>query len=114
MGSCVCTIESFAVDAPQLSEMECPVCLQRCRPLATWVCTWFKDCCGAQIHDEDWMGSIAKKRRELLKFDRKEMAAFTGYSPKTIKQYEWVKCSKAYFEKTEEIIRKNYKKAVPA
>lgn len=80
-------------------------------------------CCRRAVHDLLWTGEICRKcgkyynleftwpdivtaRRELLRLNRKQMALLTGYSPKTIKQYEWVKCSEQYYHVTEELIKK--------
>ena len=39
--------------------------------------------------------------------NRKQFGLLTGYSPKTIKRYEYVKCSKKYYDLTTELILKH-------
>ena len=79
---------------------QCRICLKDTEQAILWVgvlCTACKTCADPW---GEWAGSIARKRREVLGLTRREMSALTGYSPKTIKQYEFVRCSEAYYEAT--------------
>ena len=102
----ISTPDTFFIDPIKSKEKsECPVCCQMAHSEMGYTGKrWL--CCKIELCGEDFMGSIVKKRREkILKLNRKEMGKLTGYSPKTIKQYEWVKCSKQYFDKTTKFMK---------
>lgn len=52
--------------------------------------------CGKISSDE--ASHMVYSKRMFLGLTRPEMAKLTGYSKHTIKQYEWVYCTKNYFE----------------
>jgi len=100
MGSHISTGDTFYAGCPEPSGWsECPVCGKMSKSQMGY--TGIRHmCCRIELNDEDFMGSICKKRRtRILRMSRKELGKKLGYSPKTIKQYEWVKCSKKYEQK---------------
>ena len=99
--------DTFFIDPiKSTNKSECPICLK----MSHWEGGYIGVrhlCCKVVYDSEEFMGSIAKKRRELiLKLTRKELGKILGYSPKTIKQYEWVRCSNPYFNKLTAYVRK--------
>ena len=105
MSGCILTQDVAYCDAIDIGEMECPICLTISKAKAGWYGVLLTGC-KHEWHEEMWMGSIVMDRRKYLNLTRKQMGEVTGYSPKTIKSYEWSKCSKAYFDKTREVIKR--------
>lgn len=87
------------------SASKCPICGSISHSLLGW--TGIKhECCGVEVNEEDWMGSICRKQREqILKMSRKELGIVMGYKTSTIKHYEFVKCSKLYANKLMDYIQ---------
>lgn len=102
----ICTDNDFFVDAPKIT-VECKICGVVCESEIGYIGMRCSQC--GSIYDpfEITVPDIVKKRRELLGFSRKVMAKKSGYSHKTIKKYELVKCTEAYFNKTREFIKNN-------
>jgi len=90
--------------AIELPESECLVCCKITRQRAGYIGVQCLVCRSVIDFEENFRGRIVRMRREMLKLNRKEMGELTGYSPKTIKQYEWVWCTKNYYDKTREIM----------
>lgn len=102
----ISTGDTHYIDCPESPELsECPFCGKMSKSQMGW--TGIRHmCCKIEINEEDWLGSICKTRRErILKMSRKELGKAIGYSPKTIKRYEWVKCSRKYEERLREYIK---------
>ncbi len=99
----ICTNESLVAGGID-HKLVCPICCTESKVTSGYAGTLCRSC-GFMWSSEDWRGSIAMMRRRYLKKNRKQMGELTGYSPMTIKQYEWVNCSKKYYEKTEEVIK---------
>ena len=99
---------NFTYKVP-LFRSECPICCQITGSALGYTGSMCKEC-KSVYSSEDWMGSIAMKRRHLLGLTRNEMSNLTGYSRGTIKNYEWTSCSKNYFDKTTLIMKTFFKK----
>lgn len=52
---------------------------------------------------------IVKMQREKLKLTRKQTGAILGYSPKSIKRYEFVRCTRPYRAKMQELFNQRIK-----
>lgn len=103
----ISTDETFLHDAPVVNG-ECSICTIKSDLRFGYGGTKC-DVCGSCHHsDELWMGFIAKKRREIMKLNRKQMGQLTGYSPDYITNCEWTSCSKAYFDKTTALIKNHF------
>lgn len=100
----ICTSRSFVVDDVPQFEKICPICCKKNMMTATWVSVICEGC--RLEHGPDYtMGYICRKRRKYLGLTRRQMSEQTGYSPKTIKTYEWGQPSEKYFKITEEVVK---------
>lgn len=98
----ICTPDTFLIDAPQV-ESECPLCLMTCTQEIGWTGIRCANC--GHIYELEMVYIARSRREDILKLTRKEMSVLTGYSPATIKKYEWGYCTTAYYDKTTEVVR---------
>lgn len=97
----VCTSETFFHDAVRITSV-CLFCGKRGNHLLGWVSLRCEHC--GNEWSLDWaMPDCVREIRAKLKLTRKQMGEKLGYSPKTIKKYEWSWCSKPYFQKVTEL-----------
>ena len=106
----ICTNDSMMAGAIELPESECPVCCKITKQRAHYIGVQCLECRRVWDYESNFRGRIVRMRRELLKLNRREMGKLTGYSSKTIKQYEWVWCTKNYYEKTRKIMKARSKR----
>lgn len=90
----IATSDSFLVDAVEC-ETTCPLCGVSGKNLLGWNGMRCLECRHDWFLDMAWP-DIVRTQRQILRLSRREMGEITGYSPKTIKRYEWVRCSKPY------------------
>ena len=102
----ISTPSSFDIEDIDPLEGKCLICCQKTLIQPQW--TGYRCLSCGSTWDMPWIGHISRKRRELLKLTRAEMANLTGYSKNTIKTYEWSSCSMKYFVKTKEIMIDKY------
>lgn len=105
MGDHIYTAETPFVNALDIGVQHCPFCFKDTPHEAGYTANRCKSCRAVYDPFELWLGELAKRYREKFKKTRRQWAELTGYSAKTIKQYEWVKCTKAYFTKCEAVYR---------
>src|SRR3990172_12064270 len=97
----ILTNETLLHDAPVINR-ECSICTIISDLRIGWTGEHC-DVCGTTFNmEEGFWGDIVKRRREILSLSRKQMGELTGYKGSSVKRYEWVRCSKPYFEKTTE------------
>lgn len=65
--------------------------------------------CGFQHFDDLTWPDIVRERRRKMKLTRRQMGERTGYSRATVKRYEYVRCTDAYIQATEKLIRGQYR-----
>jgi len=110
MSDHICTNESLCNEM-KLDKATCIVC---CTPNAESSAGYggiHLKCCNTVIDDSTDKCCIVRRRRTLLELKRKELAELFDKSQYTIKSYEWVKCSKEYFDFTTKLMEeKNGKK----
>lgn len=102
--SSICSASDFEIEDLDYNGW-CPICCREDTPIRVG---WTHERCiigNCIIPHEGFMGSIAMRRRERLGLTRRQMSEITGLKPSTIKRYEWVRCSKNYYEKTAELMR---------
>jgi hypothetical protein len=102
---CILTQEVAYCDAIALPARECLICGKVAIHKAGWygiMCT----ACRHEIGDEDWRGSIAEKRRDLLGLTRRQMGNLVGLAGSKIARYETQKCPDAYWEQTKQLVIK--------
>ena len=86
---------------------ECPVCGEMSKLQMGYIGIRHM-CCGVILDDEDWLGSICKKRRTMiLKMNRRQLSDVLGYSIHTIRRYEYVWCSRVYADKLMKFVKKH-------
>ena len=90
-------------DALEIPDAHCPVCCRLTLHRVGWVCAEC-DRCKATWGDEEWRGSIARKRREVLRLDRTQMAVLLGVERKAVVYAETRRCSDAYWQATEQAV----------
>ena len=101
----IATTDTFFIDAP-IMNLKCPICEKECKNELGYIGLRCSNC--KSVYDLDWtMPDIARRRRELMKFNRSQMAEITGYAKSSIKKYEFVRCTQQYFDKTTELIKKH-------
>lgn len=101
----ICTEESFLINAPEII-IKCCICNKKCKSRIGWLGEKCSNCDSVYNPFDITIPDIVRKRRELLGLTRKQMGELTGYSKYTIKQYEFVRCSKAYYNLTIKLINK--------
>jgi hypothetical protein len=106
MSECILTQEVAYCDAIDMGQHECPICCT----ISTHKLGWYGVLCSKCKHEftigEDWRGSIAEKRRDLLGLTRRQMGNLVGVAGSKIARYETQKCPDAYWERTKELIVK--------
>lgn len=105
MSDHICTTESFSTG--ETMNGECLVCLYKGKLNVTYVGVLCPKC--KYCTDNEFMGTIAKKRRELLKLTKRQIAQKLGYTTNQIKYFETERCFIEYYEKTEELVKKHKK-----
>jgi len=98
------TIESFEVGGFDLPPSKCLFCCKDTTSTAGWIGVRCHNCNNI-FSGEEWMGNIAKRRREMLGYTLPHFAEIVNRSKHTIKKYEYVKCPDWYFKKTEELMK---------
>lgn len=104
----ICTADSFYTDAPSLL-LKCVICGHESVHDIGYVSIRCSVCKSHYDPTDMTMPDVVRMQRERLGLSRKEMAELTGYSKRTIKQYELVRCSKVYYEKTLVLTNKDIK-----
>lgn len=99
----ICSGIGFSPDDPILT-MQCQICLQFADQQIGYIGTRCASC--GKTDGTTYYHELANARRNFLGLTRKQMSELTGYSPKTIKNYEFGQCTKAYFDKTAEVVNK--------
>lgn len=102
-GVTVCSGIGFSPDDPIIT-MQCRICLQIADQQCGYIGTRCASC--GKINNAEYYHELANARRNFLGLTRKQMSEHTGYSPKTIKNYEFGQCTRAYFEKTADVVNK--------
>ena len=100
----ICTTDSFFVDAP-IIETKCLVCGEICNAEIGWIGERCSACGSVYSPFDDYASDIVRKRREKLGLTRRQIADKLGYKRTTIKNYEWVKPSKKYYEATLQLMK---------
>lgn len=103
----IATTDTFFVDAIQFEASKCLICQQVATSEAGWIGIRCHLC--RQVWDSDmWCGLIARRRREVMNLTRRQIAEKAGLKPSTIKRYEFVEISKAYYDFTAKLIQSHY------
>ncbi|TXH49397.1 MAG: hypothetical protein E6Q97_22840 [Desulfurellales bacterium] len=103
----VFTSETAMAGAIELPPSPCPVCCEITVQRVGYVCAEC-DRCKAQFEDE-WRGSIARKRREILNLDRDKMAELLGVERKQVVLAETKRCPDEYWLATEQAVKTHFK-----
>jgi len=105
MSDAICGQEAFYCDAIDMGQHECPICCTISTHKLGWVGVLCSNCHREfSLDDEEWRGTLAEKRRELLGLTRRQMGTLVGVAGSKIARYETRKCPDAYWEKTKELV----------
>lgn len=101
----ITTEDTFFTDAITINDCYCSICTNKTTQDLGWIGARCRTC--KQIYNlEDTMPDIVRRRREAMKLNRLEMSKLTGYKRSTIKRYEYVECSRPYYDLTGKIFNK--------
>lgn len=108
----ITTEETFFLEAPTV-EAECPICLRQTTLELVWVVARCQHCGG--VHDLSFtMPDLVRLRRERMGLTRRRMGELMGYAPASVKHYEFVRCTKPYYQASgEAILKHEFKKQQP-
>lgn len=102
---CITTNECLVAGGVVLPLSECVICCKQTKQKAGYVGVYCPNC-KRIITGDEWIGNIAKQRRELLGYTKKQIGDIVGLSKHTIHSYEWRKCPKKYIDKLKELLQK--------
>jgi len=99
----ICYPEDLVAEGIDLEISKCIICCKETKQRAGYVGIFCPNCKNIITGDE-WVGDIARYRREILQLTKKQIGNLVGKSKHTIHSYEWRKCPEWYLDKLEELM----------
>lgn len=103
----ISTIDSHRAGIPQVAH-KCFICENKTM-FDDWVGARC-DTCGADTAWEENFAGLVRSVRNRTLLSRKQFSFLIGYTPATIKKYEWTHPTEKYYEKFKKCIRDYYQK----
>lgn len=100
----ICTNEDMVEGGFDLAIQKCLICCQQTKQKAGYIGIYCYNC-KRIISGEEWAGSIARQRREILQLTKRQIGDKLNLSKHTIHAYEWKKCSTKYLDQLEILIK---------